>query len=336
MPVGVIRPDQADDFDAWFSVTQASYRHEFPGEPGWFPDERRAMALDVAAGKRTILLLATTNHAEPVGAAAVIVNTVDNPHLAEIELDVLPIHRRRGIGRELAVAAESVARAEGRTTVLCFQAEPPAQAGTSPGRRFAEALGYHAAQVEQRRSIHLPVDRARLDDLEAHCSPLAAAYRIEAWQGSWPEADLEDLVELERRMSTDVPVDDIDFHEEAWSTERARAHDALVLAMGRRRHFAAARHLESGHLVAYTVITVPSRPERAYQWATLVLPEHRGRRLGILVKVANLRTIDPSETRDIVTWNAASNEPMIAVNEEFGAVCDGDGVFWQKTLPSSG
>jgi hypothetical protein len=106
--------------------------------------------------------------------------------------------------------------------------------------------------------------------------------------------------------------------------------------MGRRRHFAAARHLESGHLVAYTVITVPSRPERAYQWATLVLPEHRGRRLGILVKVANLRTIDPSETRDIVTWNAASNEPMIAVNEEFGAVCDGDGVFWQKTLPSSG
>jgi GNAT superfamily N-acetyltransferase len=315
MPVGVIRPDQADDFDAWFSVTQASYRHEFPGEPGWFHDERRAMALDVAAGKRTILLLATTNHAEPVGAAAVIVNTVDNPHLAEIELDVLPIHRRRGIGRELAVAAESVARAEGRTTVLCFQAEPPAQAGTSPGRRFAEALGYHAAQVEQRRSIHLPVDRARLDDLEARCSPLAAAYRIEAWQGSWPEADLEDLVELERRMSTDVPVDDIDFHEEAWSTERARAHDALV---------------------AYTVITVPSRPERAYQWATLVLPEHRGRRLGILVKVANLRTIDPSETRDIVTWNAASNEPMIAVNEEFGAVCDGDGVFWQKTLPSSG
>ena len=52
MPVGVIRPDQADDFDAWFSVTQASYRHEFPGEPGWFHDERRAMALDVAAGKK--------------------------------------------------------------------------------------------------------------------------------------------------------------------------------------------------------------------------------------------------------------------------------------------
>jgi len=66
---------------------------------------------------------------------------------------------------------------------------------------------------------------------------------------------------------------------------------------------------------------VPSAERgRAYQWDTLVLPEHRGHRLGLALKVANLRALQaehPEVTR-ITTWNAEQNGPMVAVNVELG------------------
>ncbi len=47
-------------------------------------------------------------------------------------------------------------------------------------------------------------------------------------------------------------------------------------------------------------------PERAYQWETLVLGEHRGRRLGTLVKLACLREIAAGSParRYVSTWTA--------------------------------
>jgi GNAT superfamily N-acetyltransferase len=56
------------------------------------------------------------------------------------------------------------------------------------------------------------------------------------------------------------------------------------------------------------------------QFDTIVLPEHRGHRLGMLVKAANLlqvRRAAPTAT-SIVTWNAAENRHMLAVNEALG------------------
>jgi hypothetical protein len=60
--------------------------------------------------------------------------------------------------------------------------------------------------------------------------------------------------------------------------------------------------------------------ELASQWGTIVEREHRGHRLGMLVKVENLRNLRRHfpETETITTWNAAENRHMIAVNEELG------------------
>ena len=60
----------------------------------------------------------------------------------------------------------------------------------------------------------------------------------------------------------------------------------------------------------------------AWQWQTIVLPEHRGHRLGMLVKVANLdhlRAHEPAVTV-IHTGNADSNAPMLRVNVAMGFV----------------
>jgi hypothetical protein len=91
--------------------------------------------------------------------------------------------------------------------------------------------------------------------------------------------------------------------------------------LGRSWVTSAARDLASGHLVAYTDIGRSRDQEgAAFQWMTIVAPEHRGRRLGLLVKAANLQLVrcEMPDVARIITWNAESNEHMIAINERLG------------------
>ncbi len=63
-------------------------------------------------------------------------------------------------------------------------------------------------------------------------------------------------------------------------------------------------------------------------------PEHRGHRLGLAVKLANLDFLAEREpaVRMIGTGNAQENAPMIAVNDMLGFEIAGVGMFWQKQL----
>jgi GNAT superfamily N-acetyltransferase len=82
-----------------------------------------------------------------------------------------------------------------------------------------------------------------------------------------------------------------------------------------------ARHDPSGQVVALTDLGLTAgHPEVAYQWATIVLPSHRGHRLGMLVKLANLAYLRSSrpQVRLLNTWNAAINDHMVSINEAIG------------------
>ncbi|HEU4910767.1 MAG TPA: GNAT family N-acetyltransferase, partial [Actinomycetes bacterium] len=97
--------------------------------------------------------------------------------------------------------------------------------------------------------------------------------------------------------------------------------EAAQLAHGRRMRQLVARHKESGVLAGHTVVGVESdRPWYGDQFDTSVLREHRGHRLGLLLKIGMLRWLAEVEPqlRMIDTWNAGSNEHMIAVNEALG------------------
>jgi hypothetical protein len=65
-----------------------------------------------------------------------------------------------------------------------------------------------------------------------------------------------------------------------------------------------------------------------------VVAAHRGHRLGLLLKVAMnlwLRDAQPQLT-EISTWNAESNDHMIAVNEAIGYRVLGRQLEFQKSL----
>lgn len=327
-------------FAAWFSVLRAAEEATRPGEPGILLHEEQALALEgqvTDPDNHWLLLLARDTDQRAVGAAKLSLPMRDNLHLAELELAVHPDVRRRGVGRSLAMEVDRQLRAAGRTTVLAYVDEPPAEQGCSAGRAFAAAAGYALAQTEVCRDLDLPLDPRRAAQLEQSCAPYAMDYEIRSWRDGCPDDLIEDRALLEQRMSTDVPLGKIDIQEEKWDGDRYRRVERRNAAMGRMFFSGGAVLRASGRLVAVTDMGVPrSEPRRGYQWITIVLEEHRGHRLGTLVKLATLQAlaVGSPRTKDIRTWNAEENTPMIAVNEALGARTNGLAPCFQKVLDS--
>ncbi|MGN6723945.1 MAG: GNAT family N-acetyltransferase, partial [Marmoricola sp.] len=105
------------------------------------------------------------------------------------------------------------------------------------------------------------------------------------------------------------------------AVEPFRDAEERLVRQGRISYHALA--LWEDEVVGFTTVSVAgSDRSKGYQWGTLVAAKHRGHRLGLALKVANLRQIQQHEPqmRAITTWNAESNGPMISVNEQLGYV----------------
>lgn len=337
--VQVDRVDPRDEqaFARWFAVVRAAEEHDRPGEPGELLHEQRRLALDGSGPDpdRAVVALSASIGGDVVGAARLELPMRDNLHLCELVLCVHPSTRGRGVARALQREVERSARERGRSTLLTYADEPPGAEGRSGNRAAGQALGYAVAQEEVRRDIDLPLDPARVAELERACEPHAVDYVLRAWRDACPEDLVDDLAELYRQMSTDVPKDELDWREEVWDAARVRRSEQLVREADRTSVCVGAVHAPTGRMVAFTVMGLPrSEPARAYQWETLVSADHRGHRLGTLVKLAALQELAASSpaTRVITTWNAQENRPMIAVNDVLGARVDGRLAVLQKVL----
>jgi RimJ/RimL family protein N-acetyltransferase len=89
----------------------------------------------------------------------------------------------------------------------------------------------------------------------------------------------------------------------------------------------------TGRLVAHTTVVIEREdPTWAEQHDTVVVPAHRGHRLGLLLKTAMVGWLAEAEpqVRRVSTWNAESNEHMIAVNETLGYRWTGRKVAFQR------
>jgi GNAT superfamily N-acetyltransferase len=330
----VVDPNDEEHFAEWFAHVHETDAETDPSGAGWQRAELRAAALADAETRRALLAV-RDGGGRIVGSGWVEWPLLDNRHLAEASLAVLAADRRRGAGRALLGAVEEIAAAEGRTTVVGFQLVRGPVDGPTPGRAFAERFGYEVVQVSPRRHLALPVDRARLEALEAESAPYAEGYRILGWTGAWPAEWLDDRVEFGVVMSTDVPRGGYDVTDQVWDAARVRATEALTETSDRDYLVTAALDERSGRLVGFSEIRVPrGAPQRVYQGDTLVLGAHRGHRLGMLMKLANLRQLAdrwPS-CREVVTHNASDNGPMIAVNDALGCTVPAHTLSWQRRL----
>lgn len=252
---------------------------------------------------------------------------------------VHPGQRRRGIGA--ALYGQIVARAEalGRTN-LTAMVDESTPGGTvrhdGAGAAFLVKHGLKRVLVEHRRRLDIAsVDEHALESLGTQAERKASDYEIVTWSDRADDALAADLAHLEERLHMDVPTGDLDWEPVRYDVDRWRRLEDMGARRLRTVHYAAARHRFSGRLAAYTGFMLPKRPRtHAQQVTTVVLPEHRGHRLGLLVKLANLRHARDREPllRYIDTYNAESNTHMIAINEAMGFVLCDAGVDYQGDI----
>lgn len=284
-----------------------------------------------------------TEHAIVVGAVEASRPLLDNLHLLNVRVSVLPTARRRGIGTRLAQVAFEVAREHGRTTLSAWIPGAPTEpSGTPlsdhprPGEAFAACWGLSNKLTDLHRVLDLPVPAKRLDALGAD-APHHTAYRLEQWVGPCPGEHVDAYCRLRGSIVSEAPMGDLDIEDEAYDEERLRAEERDLEQMQRVAYTTAAVGPD-GDLVGHTMLVVAGTdPGMVYQWDTLVLPKHRGHRLGLALKVANLAWVQrehPDRTQ-VHTFNAASNAAMIAVNDALGFRAVERMGEWQGPVPAT-
>ena len=263
----------------------------------------------------------------PVGVAAYSVSDYDNRDLAWLDLSVHPDHRRRGHGSAALEAMRAQVTALGRTSLAIsgWDLEPTAA--------FARHHGFAAKAVEvNRRQVLADLDWDAVGRLRGTAGRAAAGYELVRYPGRTPEAELPALAELTAAIN-DAPTDDLDIEDEEFPPERIRAYETAQLARGGGFHRLVARQRATGELAGHSVVVVePDRPQLAEQHDTAVARAHRGHRLGLLLKTEMLlwlREIRP-ELESIDTWNAESNDHMIAVNDALGYHVVHRGINYQR------
>lgn len=338
----------AEDFTAAVELINESFREV------WGNDDFRDAPQTQLAGfrpspMRRRIMFGARIEGELVGVATLKLPLLDNTHSAWVHVAVAPSFRRTGLGNRLYAAAEQAAAADGRLTLL-GETDHPVRPGPDAGpvlrpqsgigtipadgaARFAADRNFELEQVERVSLLDLSGETDWKGLLDTAAAASGAEYMLEFWQGTCPEHLVEAYAQLRQKMSTDAPMAGLDLEEEQWDAGRIREGERKVREMDAEELVSAVRHVPTGRLAGHSVLMVfNSNPAVAFQDDTLVLAEHRGHGLGMLLKAANLvrlRRLLPDAGR-VWTWNAAENGYMLSINETLGFRPVGYSGEWQK------
>lgn len=268
----------------------------------------------------------------------------------EFDTAVDPDHWGEGVEESLLAAVEREARELGRSVIQTWTLHRPETAGAvlrpSTGwgtipeddrqTRFQVMNGFELVQVERNSVFDLQGSYEQTERMLAQAREAAGPdYRLVTWTAPTPAEYLDSFAYAISRMSTDAPQGDLVIEEQKWDAERVRRRDERLKAQGLIASLACVVHAPSERIVAYNELVIgEDRTAATQQYGTLVLKEHRGHRLGALVKAANLlrwRELVPESPR-VSTFNAEENRHMLSINEAVGFVAASYAGAWKKIL----
>jgi GNAT superfamily N-acetyltransferase len=319
-----VDPSEPASFRPFYEVYAAANRHGPQGEFGtvWQSDEVRVAMEDPDP---RIFRTGWTGWTEGrvVATGWMQASTVDNLDLADVLICCLPAERGHGYAAAMLAHVEEQARARGRTRLVGEVHWPYALGAEGAGSgelAWARRQRFELALVDVQRRVPLPVPAERLDELAAEAASRHDGYELRSFIGRVPDDLVEGWAALDASLMTEAPMGEIDREAAIADVDAVRAGEELVEKQGRVKVCTVALSPD-GDVVAYTDIAVTAHEaERAYQWGTLVRPDHRGHRLGLAVKVANVRLLQETypQLTTVVTFNADVNAPMVAVNDQLG------------------
>lgn len=287
---------------------------------------------------------------EYVGVAVLMVPHEDDATNVEYDLWVLPDLWGEGVEEALLEVIEDEARTLGRPVVQTYTLHRPGTEGPymdSPTgfgsipaddrqTRFMIENGYSLEQVERNSVFDLTGPLDGVERMLSDAQQIAGDdYRLVMWSSPTPDEYKAGFAYAISRMSTDVPTGELVWTEETWDAARVDRRDKRLADGGQSVSVACAVHVPSGTIAAYNELIISAdHSGPTHQWGTLVLKEHRGHRLGMLIKCANLlrwRDLYPESPR-VSTFNAEENRPMLDINEAIGFTPASYAGAWKKTL----
>jgi hypothetical protein len=205
---------------------------------------------------------------------------------------------------------------------------------------FARKTGYTLQHIEQFSSCLLPLDTKLVAELSDEAEQAnAGRYRLHHWTDRCPDIWLEGVAALENQAGGDTEPSTRTDEQMVFDGAMIRKAEDATIAQGRRTVVTAVEHIATGTLVGLTTISVLSqRQDVVFQDDTVVMQEHRGNKLGLLIKVANMVRLTEQfpDARVIYTWNAPENRYLLKVNQQLGFNTAGVTGIWQKDLPDLG
>lgn len=297
---------------------------------------------------RTTLVWVVRHDGAVIGRAMVDIPQDQGARSLIATIELLPRAWGRGIGQAILPHLEAAARAHGRTVVQNWTEQqatdgPRLHAPTGHGSvpddhvaRFLTRSGFTLEQVHRVSILDLhPGDDRRIRHLNDEARSRARGYDVVSWMLPTPAEYLDGYAWMKSRMSTDAPSAGLDADEERWDAARVRRMEAREHERGNTMLVTAARHRATGALAAFTELAIGrDRAATTHQNDTLVLREHRGHRLGLLIKTAALLRwsgIAPESPR-LITYNAEENRPMLSINEALGFTARAHEGAWKKDL----
>lgn len=241
---------------------------------------------------------------------------LENPHMADFDIYVVPDMRRRGIARDLLRDIAEVAQREDRQLLLVST-----DRAIPAGSRFVGRLGGRQGVNSHTNQLDLP--DLNLPLVEEWCQSghqRLKGFRLESWDGSYPLEQLEAMSEIKQVMNS-APTDSLELEEFQWSAEHLQQEDRMLVQRGVWRWTMIVRQVASGELAGFTELYWNRQhPETAEQGHTAIRPSYRRRGLAQWLKAEMLRRIldQRPEIRRIRSNVADSNESMLRINRRLG------------------
>jgi GNAT superfamily N-acetyltransferase len=312
----IVRGDALDrtTTQACFEVVRAAAEVDDPHGPPWSLRRLRGW-MEHPTDPSELWIAADETTGACHGCYWLVLPERENRDRGHLWINVRPSSRRRGFGTALLRHAADRAATGGRSVLVSGTLQG------SAGAAFATRAGATAGLVDARRVLELgQIPAGRVALLREQAARAAAGYSLVSWDGRTPDEYLARYAELENAMG-DAPHDAGEEHA-VWDADRVREQiDDIRERQGRHVYTLAALHDASGEMAGVTSAE-PDRdfPAWGHQQITAVIRKHRGHRLGLLVKAAMLDWLAVAEPgiERIVTYNAASNDHMVAINAELG------------------
>lgn len=317
-----IRPIDLTSDDELRAVYDVMRRAELLGRedaPHWSYQEMAGSYRHPDSGERNDLLGGFVD-GRLVGIATSYVGLLDNLDKAWVSVLVDPDHQRRGYGGDLLSAITDLLSADGRTLLVGETKLPFAERETHGYRRWCERHGYAFSNVEVVRWLTLPVADEAIQEWADLAAERHEGYSLETYINEVPAELLPSLCLLMGQLGVDAPTGAVDWEEEVITPERFVESRTSLVAAG-RTIFETLAVTPDRTVAAQSTMSVPP-PGRTdvSQWGTFVHREHRGRRLGLATKAANLRAMQQAhpEMKRVVTQNAETNDYMVSINVLMG------------------